>query len=501
MRCRKKARGDPAVRDDQHEAGCRAVGRPRRRGPLLPTLLVLALAVIAFLVFADYYTDWLWYKSIGFSNVYSTRLRAQIVLFLVFGIVTGGAVALNAWLAYRFRPPFRGLSVEQQSLERYRVSVEPYRRYITPILGIVIGLMAGSSASAQWRSWLMFRNSVPFGQKDPQFRMDVSFFAFRLPFWRYLLGFGFAIVLLSLVVTLAVTLPLRRHQDPDAGGAAHAGGAGAPVGAARRLRAAEGRGLLAGPVRPRARSAQAGRQHGLVDHRCHLHRRQRDPAGEEHPARHGADLRRAVLRQRLAHDLAAAGARPRPAGLLRRRHRWHLPGDRAAVQGPPERADQRGARTSSATSMRRRSAYDLDGVGAASTFTPSTAITPEGRGRGGRWSSRTCGCSTRCKVQASFQHQQQIRATTTSPDPLDIDRYRSPARSSSPSSPSASSTRRKSPPRQQNWANLHTVYTHGFGFVAAAGNAVAGRWHARRSTSRRAAEGPHRRSPAAHLLR
>src|SRR3954465_13651594 len=180
------------------------VGRPRRPGPLVPTLLVLALAVIAFLVFADFYTDWLWYKSIGFSNVYSTRLRAQIVLFLIFGLLTGGAVALNAWLAYRFRPPFRGLAAEQQSLERYRVSVEPYRRFITPILGIIIGLMAGSSASAHWRSWLMFRNSVPFGQKDPQFHMDVSFFAFRLPFWRYLLGFGFAIVLLSLVVTLAV---------------------------------------------------------------------------------------------------------------------------------------------------------------------------------------------------------------------------------------------------------------------------------------------------------
>ena len=176
----------------------------RARGPLLPTLLVLALVVIAFLIFASFYTDWLWYKSIDYASVFTTRLQTQITMFFVFGLITGGAVVLNAWLAYRFRPPFRGLSTEQQSLERYRVSVEPYRKIIAATIGVVIGLMAGSSASSQWRSWLLFRNSVPFGTNDAQFHKDVSFYAFRLPFWRYLLGFGFAIILLSLLVSLAV---------------------------------------------------------------------------------------------------------------------------------------------------------------------------------------------------------------------------------------------------------------------------------------------------------
>ena len=121
---------------------------------MLPTLLVLALVVIAFLIFASFYTDWLWYKSIDYASVFTTRLQTQITMFFVFGLITGGAVVLNAWLAYRFRPPFRGLSTEQQSLERYRVSVEPYRKIIAATIGVVIGLMAGSSASSQWRSWL-----------------------------------------------------------------------------------------------------------------------------------------------------------------------------------------------------------------------------------------------------------------------------------------------------------------------------------------------------------
>ena len=138
-------------------------------------------------------------------------------------------------------------------------------------------------------------------------------------------------------------LPLRRHQDPDAGGAADAGRSGARLGAARCLRAAQGRRLLARPVRPRARPAQAGRQHGVVGHGCHLHRHQGHPAREEHPPRRGAHLCRALLRQRVAQDMAAAGARPGPARVLRRRHRWGLSRDGAVLQGSPERADPRGA--------------------------------------------------------------------------------------------------------------------------------------------------------------
>ena len=317
------------------------VGRPRRRGPLLPTLLVLALAVIAFLVFADFYTDWLWYKSIGFSNVYSTRLRAQIVLFLVFGLLTGGAVALNAWLAYRFRPPFRGLSAEQQSLERYRVSVEPYRRFITPILGIIIGLMAGSSASAHWRSWLMFRNSVPFGQKDPQFHMDVSFFAFRLPFWRYLLGFGFAIVLLSLVVTLAVHYLYGgiKIQTP-----------GERLTPAARVHVSVLLGvfvLLKAVAYWLDRFALVLDQHKLGGNTAS------SITGATYtdvkailPAKNillAVALICAVLFfvnvWRKTWQLPALG--PWPAGVLRRRHRWHLPGDHPVLQGASERADPR----------------------------------------------------------------------------------------------------------------------------------------------------------------
>ena len=76
------------------------------------------------------------------------------------------------------------------------------------------------------------------------------------------------------------------------------------------------------------------------------------------------------------------------------------------------------------------------------------------------------------KVQASFQNKQQSRGYYNFADPLDIDRYQVAGKELV----SVVAVRELDPTKinatSQNWANLHTVYTHGFGFVAAAGNAV-----------------------------
>lgn len=47
-------------------------------------------------------------------------------------------------------------------------------------------------------------HATPFHAKDPQFHKDISFYTFDLPFYRFLLNFGFAAVILSLVAATAV---------------------------------------------------------------------------------------------------------------------------------------------------------------------------------------------------------------------------------------------------------------------------------------------------------
>ncbi|MEW1860750.1 UPF0182 family protein [Streptomyces sp. NPDC088194] len=181
------------------------VGRPSRSArTLLVTVAVLALLMIAFVIFAGFWTDLLWYRSVHYSSVFGTVLWTKIALFCAFGLLMGLAVGANMFLAHRLRPPLSAMSPEQQNLDRYRMGIAPYKKWVLLAVSTVVGLVAGGSATGQWRLWLLFVNATPFHTKDPQFHKDVSFYTFDLPWYRFLLAFCFAVVLLSLLAAVLV---------------------------------------------------------------------------------------------------------------------------------------------------------------------------------------------------------------------------------------------------------------------------------------------------------
>ncbi|MFV2179486.1 UPF0182 family protein [Actinomadura sp. LOL_016] len=171
---------------------------------VLPVLVALAVLLVAFLVFTAFYTDLLWYRSIGFDAVFTTQLQARAVLFFGAGLLMALLVGANVLVAYRLRPAYRPLSVEQQGLERYRAVIDPRRRLIAIALLGVLGVFTGASVSGQWPTWLAFLNRTSFGVRDPQFDKDVSFYVFTLPFIRLLLGVVFATVILSILAAVMV---------------------------------------------------------------------------------------------------------------------------------------------------------------------------------------------------------------------------------------------------------------------------------------------------------
>ena len=164
--------------------------------------LVVVLSILGTLT--SEYVDYLWFEATGYTSVFWTELSTRVVLFLVVGAAIGLAVAGNLALAYRLRPAFRPMSLEQQNLERYRAAIEPRRKLLLVGIGVLMAAFAGFTAQGSWQTWLLWRNGTEFGITDPQFGMDVSFFAFDYPFYRLVLGFLFAIVLLSLAGAAAV---------------------------------------------------------------------------------------------------------------------------------------------------------------------------------------------------------------------------------------------------------------------------------------------------------
>jgi len=168
---------------------------------------VLAVVLLV-IMFADravnLWTDWLWFDEVGYTRVFSGVLRTKVLLFLVFGLVMVGLIWGNLYLAYRTRPLMRANSMEQHALDRYRVLLTPRIKLWLGVLAGFIGLFAGLAAEGHWSQWLLFVNGGKFGVKDPQFGADIGFYVFDYPFWRYLLDFGFAATTLAIIGSLAV---------------------------------------------------------------------------------------------------------------------------------------------------------------------------------------------------------------------------------------------------------------------------------------------------------
>jgi uncharacterized protein len=179
--------------------GPRAGGRQGPPRALIPTLIAVVLLLVLGSTFTGLWTERLWFRSVDHAGVFTTMLATRVLLFVVFGLLLAAVVVVNVTIAYRIRPVHRLLSPEQRSLDRYRDIVEPIRRLVLLGLAAVMFFFGGSSAAAQWETFLLWRNGGSFGRRDAVFNLDIGFFVFDYPFWRFLIGFGFAILLLGLI--------------------------------------------------------------------------------------------------------------------------------------------------------------------------------------------------------------------------------------------------------------------------------------------------------------
>ncbi len=190
--------------DDPRDPRAGTRTAPRRSRALLATGVILVLLILGLTGFSSIYTDRLWYQSAGYGEVFSTLLWTRIGLFLAFGAVLGGAVALNIYLAYRFRPLFRPSSREQTSLDRYRDVVTPIRTWLVVGIGVVVGAFAGTSGMGHWRTYLLWRNGGDFGTKDSYFDRDIGFYVFDLPWLHFVVDFAMATMVIAIIAALAV---------------------------------------------------------------------------------------------------------------------------------------------------------------------------------------------------------------------------------------------------------------------------------------------------------
>jgi uncharacterized membrane protein (UPF0182 family) len=185
------------------QATAAPLGRPRISPATIALVILVGIGAVLFSV-ADLYTNVLWFDQLGFLSVLTSQIFAQSALFAVgavsFALITG----VSLWLAYRFRPVYIRFPDENSPFEQYRQLLEQLRRVVMIGVPLGLGVLAGLAVAPSWGIVLSYLNRTPFGETDPQFGLDISFYIFELPFLVGLVGFLSGAFLISLLLTAGV---------------------------------------------------------------------------------------------------------------------------------------------------------------------------------------------------------------------------------------------------------------------------------------------------------
>ncbi|HRA49516.1 UPF0182 family protein, partial [Actinotalea sp.] len=176
---------------------------PGRRGALVPTIAVLAVLGVLLMIAAQVWTEVLWYRQVGYLDVLRTEWLTRIALFLAGFVVMAGSTFAALSVAYRTRPVYAPSTPEQASLDQYREMIEPLRKLVMVGAPAMLGFFAGIAASAQWDTVLLYVNGGDFGVDDPQYGIDLSFFIFDLPALRFVVSFLLAVAVIAGIAGIA----------------------------------------------------------------------------------------------------------------------------------------------------------------------------------------------------------------------------------------------------------------------------------------------------------
>ena len=187
----------------------------RRRSTLIFFGIIFLLFIFGSSLLG-FYTEWLWFQSLGYAPVFLRLLNFKFMLALVMGVVSGLIFYVNGRVLFRLAHQTVPAGPRQFPFNIPIWLEEQLQRFLKPA-AILIGIVFGMAATGQWENLQLFRNALPVGTRDPVFQQDISFYLFRLPFWEYLSGWFGGLWFVCLIAAVAIILIRFQFQYSERG--------------------------------------------------------------------------------------------------------------------------------------------------------------------------------------------------------------------------------------------------------------------------------------------
>src|SRR5580693_8999120 len=184
---------------------------PRTQPPRRPRRFLLILAVVAGVFFGgrsalSYYVDILWFRSLGYGDVFWKTLSLQWGVFAAFAAATF-LILYASFLALK-RAHRADLPTGHTILiggRPVKFPVEPVLRLFALGVSLAIAAATGAGMMAEWPTLALFWYAPhpAGGVTDPIFGRPLNFFLFTLPAWQLILGW---MLTLAVIICLLAAL-------------------------------------------------------------------------------------------------------------------------------------------------------------------------------------------------------------------------------------------------------------------------------------------------------
>ena len=150
---------------------------------------------------AGFLTDFYWFREYGFESVFWRRFTAQWQLFAVAFVPAFLVLRFNWSKAFAKASELNAGYANNTALLITKKSVFFAALFFaaTNALGVM----------GEWGTFLKFMNPTSFGEADPLFGKDISFYVFSLPFYTFLKGWVQQLILSSLVGSVFIYFMMR----------------------------------------------------------------------------------------------------------------------------------------------------------------------------------------------------------------------------------------------------------------------------------------------------